>query len=254
MRKLGAKPTSLCTYEGLIICGLQNSTILLLDPSSNLRTVGTITGQHTEAVNSLVIRNDMLFSGSSKVVRTDLGLLTGRGAIVASIDLNDSGDGLKRFMQLTKPMLDFRFKAVLLTYTTVQLASFGFNEATVPENKELHEALAWTRELGVSAEGLFPAMFASACGVVIVFIVVMLTQEAVEWKKFTQPNSKAWKYLWLAMSIFTQLMATALFVPVCRTLVRAGDCTHDRETGRWWLDAMAVSERTLRPSFFLSRD
>ena len=82
-------------------------------------------------------------------------------------------------MQLTKPVLDFRFKAVLLIYTTVQLASFGFNEATVPENKELHEALAWTRELGVSAEGLFPAMFASACGVVIVFIVVMLTQQAV---------------------------------------------------------------------------
>ena len=155
-------------------------------------------------------------------------------------------------MQLTKPMLDFRFKAVLLTYTTVQLASFGFNEATVPENKELHEALAWTRELGVSAEGLFPAMFASACGVVIVFIVVMLTQEAVEFKKFTQPNSKAWKYLWLAMSIFAQLVATALFVPVCRTLARAGDCTRDRETGRWWLDAMAVSERTLRPSSFLS--
>ena len=198
--------------------------------------------------------SEMCIRDRSKLVRTDLGLLTGRGAIVASIDLNDLSDGLKRFMQLTKPKLDFRFKAVLVSYTTVQLASFGFNEATVPENKELHEALAWTRELGVSAEGLFPAMFGSACGVVIVFIVVMLTQDAVEFKKFTRPNSKAWQKLWLAMSIFTQLMATALFVPVCRTLARAGDCTRDDETGRWWLDAMAVSEPRLRASSFLSRE
>ena len=55
-------------------------------------------------------------------------------------------------------------------------------------------------------------------------------------------------------SFMPWLMATALFVPVCRTLARAGDCTRDGETGRWWLDAMAVSERRLWPSFFLSRD
>ena len=126
----------MCGYEGLVICGLKNGVILLLDPSSHLRTVGTITGQHKEAVKSLVIRNDTLFSAdASKVARTNLGLLTGRGTIVASIDLNDMDDCLKRFMQLTKPRLDFRFTAVLLTYTTVQLASFGFTEATVPEKR-----------------------------------------------------------------------------------------------------------------------
>ena len=69
----------------------------------------------------------------------------------------------------------------------------------------------------------------------------MLTQESVEFKKFVQPESKALKYLWLAMNTFVQLMATVLFVPVCRTLARAADCTRDAETGRWWLDAMTVS-------------
>ena len=135
--------------------------------SSDLATVAILL-QHNEGINALAIHGVTLVSASTKLNRTDLALLSGRGCacggtIVASIDLEDANDKLKRFMQITKPKLDYFAKSAILLFTTIQLGSFAFNEATVPENKELHEALAWTRELGVSAEGLFPAMFVSAC-------------------------------------------------------------------------------------------
>ncbi len=248
-RTFEAKVSSMATHKDFIFLGLLDGTIHVLN-ATGLGTVAVLTGQHAQQVNALTIHENIVYSSSTKIVRTDLALLSGRGAIVASIVADDYNDKLKHFMQITKPKLDYRFKVAAQVYITLQLASFGFNEATVPDHKELHETLAWTRELGVSAEGLFPTVFVTTCVLVIMFIAIMLTQEHLEFYKFTRPQSKA-KYVWIAITVYTQAMTTALFVPVCGTLARVGDCTHDAESHTWWLDAMVrncLNAAVLSPS------
>ena len=145
-------------------------------------------------------------------------------------------------MGLQKPRLDFYFKLALAAYTAAQLGSFAFTSASVPNNPELQEAMAWTRELGLGMDQVFPAMFASACGVVLAFVLVFAVQETVEWRRFLNPDSMCWQCLWLSISFFAQTVATAGFVPITRTLARSGDCTHDAATGLYWLDALNGTE------------
>ena len=134
-------------------------------------------------------------------------------------------------MSLTKPHLDYKLKALKELYTTAQLASFGFTAASVPEHKELREAMEWVRHLGISTEGLFPPIFATACSMVCLFAVIAVVQESVEFRKFVNPSNKIMKYLWIVMSGYCELLSTVFFVPVCGILARAGDCTYDRGFG-----------------------
>jgi hypothetical protein len=195
-----------------------------------------------------------LFSCSaSGMVRTDLNALRNRGAIVSSIAVSDYDDKTKHFMAVTKPKYDYRVKANKELYTTLQLASFGFTAASIPEHEELRDAMAWVQHLGVSTEGLFPPMFVTAGVMVCLFLVVMIAQERVEFRKFVEPKSKGLRYLWLAMGGYCQVMATVLFVPICQTLAQAGDCTRDQGAGSgssadgdavMWLDAMVTTAAT----------
>ena len=146
-----------------------------------------------------------------------------------------------------QPRLDFYVKTTVVAYTTLQLASFAFSEATIPSSPELQEAFAWTRELGLGSERVFPIMFASACGAVITLVLVFVAQEQVEWQKFLNPENNKWQYLWLAMSLFAQTMVTVAFIPLCRTLARSGDCTIDEMTGTYWLDALNGTESNPTP-------
>lgn len=150
-------------------------------------------------------------------------------------------------MGLQKPRLDFYVKATVAAYTTLQLASFAFSEATIPSSPELQEAFAWTRELGLGSDRVFPIMFASACSVVVALVLVFAAQEQVEWQKFLNPQNNKWQYLWLGISLFAQTMATVAFIPLCRTLARSGDCTIDEATGRYWLDALNGTETAPTP-------
>ena len=81
-------------------------------------------------------------------------------------------------------------------------------------------------------------MFATAVVVVLLFLLAFAVQEWLEFRKFVEPDKGWLQKLWLALSIFVQTAATALFVPLCRTLARSGDCTLDDTSGRWWLDAL----------------
>ena len=141
-------------------------------------------------------------------------------------------------MGLRKPQLDFYFRLALAVYTAAQLGSFAFTSASVPDSPELQEAMAWTRELGLGVDQVFPAMFASTCGIVVVFVLILSTQETMEWRKFLNPQKSSWQYLWIGVSVFVQVVATAGFIPITRTLARSGDCTRDDATGLYWLDAL----------------
>ena len=140
-------------------------------------------------------------------------------------------------MGLRKPWLDFHIKVAVAIYTAVQFGSFAFNDATVPTHPELQDTLAWTRELGMGT-GIFSLMFLTACSMVAIFLLVMIVQEMIEWRMFLHPKNDGWQKLWLGASIFAQTMATVGFIPLCRTLVRSGDCTIDESTGLYWLDAL----------------
>jgi len=257
----------------LAVAGCENGTLGFFR-LGDWRPIATLVDQHTSAVCALATADDgdTLLSGSTKMVRTDLKALLGRGAIVASVELGGYSDGFTRFMSVTKPRLDYKFRALKELYTTAQLASFGFTAASVPEHKELREAMEWVRHLGISTEGLFPPIFATACAVVCLFAVIVVAQESVEFRKFVKPQSKL-KYLWLAMSGYCELLSTVFFVPVCRILARAGDCTYDRGFGEgsgsgpdtgsgsgsstdggglMWLDAMVRGLPRRLPVFVLS--
>ena len=141
---LGARVTSVMIVQEhkLAVAGCSNGTlgVFRLD---DRRPIATLVDQHTFAVYALATADDgdTLLSGSTKIVRTDLKALTSRGTIVASVELEDYNDRFKRFMSLTKPHLDYKLKALKELYTTAQLASFGFTAASVPEHKELREAM-----------------------------------------------------------------------------------------------------------------
>ena len=217
----------------LAVAGCSNGTlgVFRLDDS---HPIAKLVDQHTSTVCALATADDgnTVFSGSTKIVRTDLKALTSRGTIVASVELEDYNDGFKRFMSLTKPHLDYKLKALKELYTTAQLASFGFTAASVPEHKELREAMEWVRHLGISTEGLFPPIFATACSMVCLFAVIVVVQESVEFRKFVNPNNTMMKYLWLAMSVYCELLSTVFFVPVCRVLARAGGRVRSRALAR----------------------
>ena len=239
----------------LAVAGCVNGTlgVFRLD---DWRPIATLVDQHTSAVRALATADNgnTLLSGSTKIMRTDLKALCGRGTIVASVELKKGyNEGCLNFLSRNKSGFDYKLKAAKELYTTAQLASFGFTAASVPEHKKLREAMEWVRHLGISTEGLFPPIFATACSMVCVFAVIVVVQESVEFRKFVNPNSTMMKYLWLAMSVYCELLSTVFFVPVCRVLARAGDCTYDRGFGSdigsgsgssidggglMWLDAM----------------
>ena len=81
-------------------------------------------------------------------------------------------------------------------------------------------------------------MFATAVVVVLLFLLAFSVQESLEFRKFVEPDKGWLQKLWLVTSTYVQTAATALFVPLCRTLARSGDCTYDDVTGRSWLDAL----------------
>ena len=60
--------------------------------------------------------------------------------------------------------------------------------------------MEWVRHLGISTEGLFPPIFATACSMVCLFAVIVVVQRR-RVRKFVNPNSTMMKYLWLAMSV-----------------------------------------------------
>ena len=263
VQDLGAAVFSVLIVEKhrLAVAGCANGTVGIFH-LDDLRPLVTLGDQHPSVVGALATAEDgdTLLSGSTKLVRTDLRFLVGRGTIVVSTELGDyNKDCLKRFAR-NKPRLDYTVKAAKELVTTAQLASFGFTAASVPEQKELREAMEWVRHLGISTEGLFPPMFAAACVAVVLFAVIAVVQESVEAWKFVRPQSKALKFLWLAMSAYSEAISTVCFVPLCQMLARAGDCTYDRgfgegsssaigegsdsntdSGGRMWLDAMVRS-------------
>eukprot|EP01044_Picomonas_judraskeda_P020054 COSAG03_NODE_4369_length_1573_cov_6.875848_1_plen_390_part_10 len=198
-----------------------------------------LSGQHTDEVRTMCCHQGTLLSGSSKLVAMDLRAFRGFGATLSFIAMDDCQDSLKVFVKQVKPRLDFYLSMLLQLYVVLQLASFGFNTNTVPEHQALIESMAWLQklDLGLTSDNLFTALFFFACGMVCVFIVAMLAQEALEMQKFVSPRSEGTKYLWLAVSFYCQLMSTALFVPICNVLAHSVDCTRD-ESGRRWLDAM----------------
>ena len=209
---------------------------------SDLQIRMTIRGTHTRGISHFLSDGMHLFSASNMVTRTDIRALKRYQNLTISLD--DLANRTKRFTALTLPSLDFRLKALLQAYTTLQLASFGFNEATVPENKELVEATTWARELGVS-DVLYPTTFTMAAVFVLLLAYVFAVQESLEFRKWTQPDNQKLQKMWLAASSFCTVMSTAGFVPVSRTLARAGDCTQIQ--GEYWLDAMITNE-TVAPS------
>ena len=263
VQDLGAAVFSVLIVEKhrLAVAGCANGTVGIFH-LGDLRPLVTLGDQHPSVVGVLATAEDgdTLLSGSTKLVRTDLRFLVGRGTIVVSTELGDyNKDCLKRFAR-NKPRLDYIVKAAKELVTTAQLASFGFTASSVPEQKELREAMEWVRHLGISTEGLFPPMFAAACVAVVLFAVIAVVQESVEAWKFVRPQSKALKFLWLAMSAYSEAISTVCFVPLCQMLARAGDCTYDRgfgegsssaigegsdsitdSGGRMWLDAMVRS-------------
>lgn len=225
-------------FSNAVAVGFRSGAIELLDPVT-LSTTAVLSGQHTDEVKTMCCHQGTLLSGSSKLVRMNLQAFRGFGATLLFIAMEDCQDSLKVFVKQVKPRLDFYLNVLVQLYGGLQLVSFSFNRNTVPEHQGLIESMAWLQELdlGLTSENLFTALFFLACGMVFLFIVTMLSQEAIEIQKFVSPRSGGTKYLWLAVSFYCQLMSTVFFIPICNMLVHSVDCTRD-ESGRRWLDAM----------------
>ena len=137
---------------------------------------------------------------------------------------------------------------LVMVFTALQFVSFAFTPKTMPNiAKEFHTTIDFLQNMFLfSSASIFDASFILTECCVLLLIVIMLTQEKVEFAKFRSPDSKAagaalplalallagtaaaaaaagaartaapWKYTWLVMSGFSQ---------TCVAVFRAIDCS-----------------------------
>ena len=111
-----------------------------------------------------------------------------------------------------------------MVVTFLQLIAFSFTAATPPSLSSAASDFINILDFGLSL-GSFEGSFIAVFFVVALLLLVFLTSEFVENRKFSRQNTVVWKYLWNIFVAYANFAVQVAFLPIIITLLRAFACT-----------------------------
>jgi WD40 repeat protein len=238
--------TALTTDRRFVYVGDAFGKILLLPAQLQgsggvVRPVHIIADSHTTAVSQLCISphrftGNYLYSASNKIVLTPMSPVERLG-IVTWVELADAGSVIKFVTQVVKPPGQYLARVVGRLVAVLQIASFAFTPETVPElPPEFQSTISFFGDFKLDLGG-YDTAFLIAITCSAIFLIAVVVQEDIEFKKFMNPNMVRYQVQWLFATAISALSSEVLVIPVVKTQVRVLDCSKDPDTDVWYFDA-----------------
>ena len=186
-----------------------------------------LAGGHLSAPLRLEMTSSSLFSSSTKLLRNGTRTKRWLGVSTEVELIRKNLSGFKRILRWFKSysnQIEFFFMVLLIVLDAFQLASFAFTDATEFASEDVNEAVESTQNFGSFSFSYLTTLII-ACSVVFSFLILFMVSEWVELKKFINPDSNAWNYVWLSMTYYCKFVSRAFFLAIFGVFLRVFDCT-----------------------------
>ena len=167
---------------------------------------------HVSAVRSMDVEDGVVYSGSTTVYGTSIGVLS-KLACEANVEYKPEGRGIAALAVVNrwKNVVGFFVAIALLAVEFFQLLGFAFGKAVNWGADDTQSAVQDVQTTGVETEDHLEGKYVGALVLVGVFFCVLALSEWIETSAFLFPNVPKFKYLWLVIGLFCKVTAGPLF-------------------------------------------